>query len=72
LKVDEQVRTSIGTYYALYKHDLEDSHERDRVRTYYVTGEYRLENVRFRVGYEFEHDELDDYHQLEVRMTWTF
>lgn len=72
MECSERVRTSIGSYYALYKHDISESQERDRVRTYYVTAEYRLEPVRFRVGYEFEHAEFDDFHQLDVRMTWTF
>lgn len=72
LKVDERVRTSIGTYYALYKHDLGDNRERERVRTYYINAEYRHESIRLQLGYEFEHDEFDDYHQLDVRMTWMF
>jgi len=72
MKVDEQIRMSIGTYYSLYKHDLGTNRERDRVRSYYVNGEYRLENLRLRLGYEFEHDEFEDYHQLQARIVWTF
>jgi len=72
LKIDERIRTSIGSYYALYKHTPDINQERERVRTYYINAEYRLEHIRFRVGYEFEHEKLDDYHQLDVRLTWMF
>ncbi|MHC4896042.1 MAG: hypothetical protein ACYTGW_02935 [Planctomycetota bacterium] len=72
MQVDEQIQASVGTYYSLYKHDFVGNRERDRVRSYYLNLEYRLETVRFRVGYEFEHDEFEDYHEVEGRMVWTF
>jgi hypothetical protein len=71
-KVNERIRASLGTYYALYKHDLTSSRERERVRTYYLGVERRCGPLRLRLDYEFEDAELDNYHELVARMTWTF
>ena len=71
-EVNDRIRASLGTYYALYKHDLTSTRERERVRTYYLGVEWRRGVVRLKLDYEFEDDELDNYHQLGARLIWTF
>jgi hypothetical protein len=64
---------SIGTYYSLFKYELFDVGERDDVRTYYVRGTRRCsEQLDLQVSYEFEDDDLEQYHILRWGGLWRF
>jgi hypothetical protein len=69
----ETVRTSLGTYYSLYKYYLDVDDERTNVRTYYVEFRDQLgAPTDVMVRYEFEDDELYRYHTLRLGITWKF
>ena len=64
---------SVGSYFALYKYDMFTNTERDDVRTYYVRlGREIGDELSFDFGYEFEENEIDDFHTLRVRGVWRF
>lgn len=66
-------KTAIGTYYALYRFDIFELRERNDVRVYFLDAAYRAsKRTRLAARYEFEDDDLDDYHVLKVGLTWRF
>lgn len=67
------IDASVGTYYSLFKYDLFDNAERDRVQTYFarLKGEV-APDTKVRLEYEFENDEYDRYHKLQVGLQWSF
>ncbi len=69
----ERWKTVVGTFYALYDFDLLSLRERNDVRVYFLDVALRASDAT-RVGarYEFEDDDLDDYHVLRVGLTWRF
>lgn len=70
---DERWEASLGTYYSLYKFDLFDVRERNDVQTYALEVEYdHTKNLSFAARYEYEDDEIDDYHGLRLRASWRF
>lgn len=70
---DEQFELSGGTYYSLFKYDLFLDEEREDVRTYFLRLRYRRsKSLRFDIGYEYEDDDQDEYHQLRVGSRWNF
>lgn len=69
----ERLETAVGSYYSLYKYDLFLNEERDDVRTYYVRLDYeQTRNLSFDLDYEFEDEDLDDYHTVKVGVSWRF
>ena len=64
---------SIGTYYSLFKYDFQVQEERDHVRTSYLRLGYRTGAAwRFGLRYDFERNDFDDFHRLQLETTWSF
>ncbi len=72
MQFNERIRTSLGSDYSLYKDDLQSGRERERVRTFYVRGDYKATPFRFTFGYEYEHASDENYHEFDARVIWTF
>lgn len=69
----EQLRGAVGSYFSLFKYYLDTERERENVRTYYAELRRTLSKATaLTVRYEFEDEELDEYHTLRVGMTWRF
>jgi hypothetical protein len=69
----KQVKADVGTSYALYKYDLFQNQELDRVRTYYAGIDWKASaKLRLRADYAYEQDAFDIYQTVRVRATWTF
>lgn len=61
-----------GSYYSLFKWSYELGEEYQDVRTWYAGLRRRFsERLAWRVRYELEQNDLDDFHTLRVGMTWT-
>jgi hypothetical protein len=70
---NERWNTAIGTFYALYRFDFFEERERRDVRVYFADLGYDAsERTRFGLRYEYEDDEVDDYHVVKVGTTWRF
>ena len=68
-----RTRASLGTYYGLYEYDVFNNSEREDVRTWYLRVRRELsERTRLDLRYEYEDDDLDDYHTVRVGTTWSF
>jgi hypothetical protein len=64
---------ALGSYFALYEYDLLSAEERDRVRTTYLDLAWQRNRAqRWRVRYEFEHDQLDDFQEVRLDYAWSF
>ena len=67
-----KARLALGSYYSLYKTDLQAVEEREDVRTYYVRLRTRNETGwSWDVRYEFE-DSTAHYSTLKLGATWRF
>lgn len=65
------VELSTGTGYDLFKYDVFADFERVHVRTWFLHGNWQLQpRLRLDIGYDYERDDLDEFHQLRVGMTW--
>ncbi|MEW6071260.1 MAG: hypothetical protein AB1726_01520 [Planctomycetota bacterium] len=72
-ELDETLRASLGSYYSLYKYYLDSDSERENVRTYYAEVRKKVTAATaLSARYEYEDEELDEYHTLRVGMTWRF
>lgn len=70
---DRRWKSTVGTFYALYDFDLFALRERNDVRVYFIDLVFRASgSTRVGARYEFEDDDLDDYHVLRVGVTWRF
>ena len=64
---------ALGSYFSLYEYDLMSAEERDRVRITYLDVQWKHDSAqRWRLRYEFEHDELDDYQEVRLDYAWSF
>lgn len=69
----ERVDASVGTFYSLFKYDLYQDRELDDVRTWYLKLLWkRAASATFDLRYEFEDDDIDEYHSVRVGATWRF
>jgi hypothetical protein len=69
----EDVRASIGSYYALFKNDFLLGTERQDVRTYYVLLRLRQDpRLSWSFGYDYEDADIDDFQSLTVKASWRF
>ncbi len=69
----DRVDVDFGSYYSLYKVDFFANEERDHVRTWFAGLSYDPRpSTRFSLDYQFEQNDLDDFHQLRVGCTWRF
>lgn len=72
-ELGKKLRASVGTYYALYKYDLFFNRESDDVRTYFARMRYKAtEDLFGSLAYEFEDNDLDQFHSLRLDVTWRF
>lgn len=66
-------RAELGSYYSLYKFDLQLDRERDHVRTYYAKLRHDPSKaLTFSLQYELEDNDLDTYHALRAEAVWRF
>lgn len=72
-KCSKKLKSSIGTYYSLYKYDYYQNEEKDKVRTYFVGFEYKLrKGVKATFDYEFESDGFDRYANIKFGLAYPF
>ncbi len=69
----ERWKTALGSHYSLYKIDLFGLRERDDVRSWTLGVSYdRTKNTAFDMSYEYEDDDLDEFHVLRLGVSWRF
>ncbi|HED65890.1 MAG TPA: hypothetical protein ENJ09_10090 [Planctomycetes bacterium] len=69
----DQVKTSFGTYYSLYKYLFDVNDERDNVRTYYAEVRKKVSKaLDLKARYEYEDESLDSFHSIRLGVTWRF
>jgi hypothetical protein len=67
------VTVAIGTYYSLFEYELFRNEERDHVRTYFANLRHRVSpSISWDLAYEFEQNDLDDFHTLRLGALWRF
>jgi hypothetical protein len=72
-KVNDALSVSGGSYYSLYKFDLQLNEEIDHVRTYYARTRYKhSKQLTFDLAFELEDNDLDQYYTLRMGATWKF
>ena len=72
-KWSEALRSSIGSYYSLYKYYFDLSDEREDVRTFYAELKHEFsESLKAMARYEYEDQELDSFHSIRLGVTWRF
>ncbi len=70
---DRSLRLALGSGYDLFRYDLFDGRERVHVRSFYVHGEHQLSAaVRIDGGYDYERDEMDEFHVFRLGVAWKF
>jgi hypothetical protein len=70
---DRNWDATLGSYYALYEYDLMSGEERDHVRTTYLDLRWKTgPGRRWGLRYEFERNDIDDYHDVRVEYAWNF
>jgi hypothetical protein len=66
-------KTSIGTYFSLYKYVFLELNEQDDVRTYYLRTTYDLSaRAQLEFLYELEDDSLDTFNTVRLGARWRF
>jgi hypothetical protein len=69
----DQLRASLGTYYALFKNDFFAGEERDRVRTWYAMLRYQtVSRTTWTLGYDFEDTSEGNFHTVRLGAIWRF
>lgn len=69
---DRDLRVALGSAYDLFRYDAFDDREREHVRTWYARGTWRAAtSLRVDGGYEYERNDLDEFHLFRLGMTWT-
>lgn len=64
---------TLGSHYSLYEYDLTSGEERDHVRTTYLDLRWKPgRRWHWRLRYEFERNDFDDYHDLRLDYAWNF
>jgi hypothetical protein len=72
-KANETIELSAGSYYSLYKFDLQLNSEIDHVRTYYGRLRCRAsKSLTADLAVELEDNDLDRYYTLRMGATWKF
>jgi hypothetical protein len=70
---DRKYRINAGTAYYLYRYNLYLGNESADVQTYFARLDVRLlKQLETRLGYEFEHNNIDSFHTVDTRVTWKF
>ncbi len=69
----DRFEVEAGTAYYLYRYNLFTAAESNDVQTYFLFAEGELvKHLTAKVGYEFENNDLDDFHSMQARLTWSF
>jgi hypothetical protein len=69
----EDLRTTAGVYYSLYKYDLFVVDERQDATTWYLKVRWKVgDDWRLDGRYEFETGDEGDFHAVWLGLTWTF
>lgn len=69
---DANVRVILGTGYDLFRYDSFANTERVHVRSIYLQTDYRLSaRTRLDAAYEYDRDDLDEFHLFRLGVTWT-
>jgi len=72
-KLGDRTNVSAGSYYALYKFDLQLNTEIDHVRTYFARLHHKhSKTLTFDTSFELEDNDLDRYYTLRLGATWKF
>jgi hypothetical protein len=62
---------ALGSHYALYEYDQQSGEERDHVRTTSLDLRWKPgRRWHWRMRYEFERNDFDDYHELRLEYAW--
>lgn len=71
--LEKRLQLSVGTAFYLYRFNLFAGNESNNVQTYFarIKGKIR-KDLEARIGYEFEHNILNDFHSVDARLTWSF
>ncbi len=72
-EASENLKTSAGTYYALYEYDYYLDREEEQARTYYARVRYhRRQGLGFGLSYEYEENRFDDFSVLKADIKCLF
>jgi hypothetical protein len=72
-KLGEALRSSVGSYYSLYKYYFDLSDEREDVRTFYAELKQEFsDSLKATARYEYEDQDLDSFHSIRLGVTWRF
>ena len=72
-RFNDALTVSGGSYYSLYKFDLQLNEEIDHVRTYYARTRYKYsKQLTFDLAFELEDNDLDKFYTLRMGATWKF
>ncbi|MBI4396433.1 MAG: hypothetical protein HY548_05015 [Elusimicrobia bacterium] len=62
-----------GTAYYLYRFNLFAGNESTDVQTYFASAQVKVwKELQFRGGYEFEHNDVNNFHSADARLIWSF
>ena len=72
-KLRESLRSSVGSYYSLYKYYFDLSDELEDVRTFYAELKQEFsDSLKASARYEYEDQDLDSFHSIRLGVTWRF
>jgi hypothetical protein len=67
------LKVSGGTAYYLYRYNLFAGNESSDVRTYFARVQSQIfKNFSGRLGYEFEDNNINNFHTVDLRLVWSF
>ncbi|MBI4238393.1 MAG: hypothetical protein HY696_08255 [Deltaproteobacteria bacterium] len=70
---DRKVRLSAGTAYYLYRYNVFAGDESADVQTVFARVRARMgKHLEARLGYEFEHNAVSNFHTVDTRVLWRF
>lgn len=68
-----KMKAMAGTYFSYFKYDYITDEEKEMVQTYFLKLESKPnDKAKIRLGYEFENDEYQDYHEINAELIWRF
>lgn len=71
--VSEDLDLSVGTFYSLYKVDMQSGTEREDEQVYYARVDWDIsESYSTDLAYELEDSDIGTFHNLMAKLTWRF
>lgn len=71
--LDKRLKLSGGTAFYLYRFNLFTGNESNDVRTYFARIQGKIfKDFEGRIGYEFEDNDFNNFHSVDVRLIWSF